>query len=111
MRVEILRKNEVTKSKKVNRFFTKKSSNFFWKMFSIKNDVRVEKNAKNRITAKLENAPKKQLSLIKKYFQLKITREFQNNEKTDKLFYKKLFGFPMFFKDSLENQMKYLALK
>lgn len=83
MRVEILTKNEITKCKKVNRFFAKNSSNFFWKIFSIKNDVRIEKNAKNRVTTNLENALKKQLSLIKKYFQLKITGELQNNEKTD----------------------------
>ena len=68
MKVEILTKNEITKSKKVNRFFVKKSSNLFWKIFSIKNDVRVQKNAKNRITTNSENVPKKQLSLIKKYF-------------------------------------------
>lgn len=103
MKVEILTKNEITKSKKVNRFFAKKSTNFFWKIFSIKNDARVQKNAKNPVTTNSENVPKKQLSLIKKYFQLKITREFQNNEKTDKLFCKKLFGFSTFFKDSLEN--------
>ena len=101
MNVEILTKNEVTKSKIVNHFFAKKSTNFCWKIFSIKNDVRVQKNAKNRITTNSENTPKKQLSLIKKYFQLKITREFQNNEKTDKLFCKKRFGFPAFLKDSL----------
>ena len=83
MRVEILTKNEVTRSKKVNRFFAGKLTNFCWKVFSIKNDVRVEINAKNRVTTNLENAPKKQLSLIKKYFQLKITGEFQNHEKTD----------------------------